>query len=449
MINQNESFVVTGLNGAKTLSGIVEINGAKNAALKAMAAAVLFDGPVILENVPDTEDIRTMAQILIQLGAKVEFQKNQAHDVVIDTTSISQTDINVKLAKSMRASVVLTGPLLARYGRVSFPAPGGCVIGDRPIDMFISAYEKMGAKISETDCIYEIQTSAGLKGTMIKFEKRAVGPTETAMLTAVLAPGKTILENCAQEPEIVNVAEWLNSCGAQISGVGTPTIEIEGTNGRLLKPNHNYVAIPDRIETGSFLILGALCAKQLTIKRCQPDHLKPLIDLLKGSGVPIEIEQSLKGNRDHGTIRINDNVKANAAFRSFDVRTEPYPGFPTDLQSPVVAYLTQVSGQSTVTETVFDGRFKYVADLVKMGAAITEVDSHQISIEGPKTLKALSDEQLLGARDIRAGFAVIIAALVASGRSHIRNVHLIDRGYEQLERKLANIGADIRRIKTD
>jgi UDP-N-acetylglucosamine 1-carboxyvinyltransferase len=433
------SFIITGLAGEKKLRGTVKINGAKNAALKAMAAAVLFDGPVTLKNIPDNYDIRTMSEILGKIGAVVS--KGDAHTLHIDPRAIRLTDIDPKLACSMRASVVLTGPLLTRFGKVSFPAPGGCVIGARPIDLFINGYEKMGATVIENDT-YEIKAaSAGISGAEISFKKISVGATETLMMAAVLAKGKTTLRNCAKEPEIVNVAEWLNACGAKIKGVGTSIIEIEGTAGKLLSSkaatNNPYLAIPDRIEAGSFLIIGALCAEELTIEDCRPDHLKSVIDLLKSSGVPIETTAT--------TMKIKGNSNPNFSFKAFDVTTGEYPGFATDFQPIAAAYLTQVTGKSKVAETIYEGRFKYVDDLNSLGAKIEAIGPQEIIINGPTSFESLPEGKALKALDIRAGFAVVMAALVGKGKFTIDNVQLIDRGYERLEERLRVLGANIER----
>lgn len=335
----------------------------------------------------------------------------------------------------MRASVVLTGPLLSRFGKATFPAPGGCVIGARPIDQFLKGYEKMGATVNEPDGVFEIVADSRLRGAEITFDKITVGGTETLMMAAVLADGKTKLENCAKEPEIVNVAEWLNACGADIKGVGTDNIEIIGTNGRLLKPVRSYVAIPDRIEAGSFLILGAACAKDMTIDHCRPDHLTALIEILQKSGVTIE------------TTKDSIHVKSPASFKAFDVETHEYPGFPTDLQAPLVTFLTQADGESTVTENIFEGRFKYVDDLVNMGANIEKLDSKQVCIKGPTPLDQLPADESLCAHDIRAGFAMVMTALIAKGKFTVTNVHLIDRGYEKLEERLTKVGAVIQRTR--
>jgi len=429
-------FLIEGLAGEKRLKGSVEINGAKNAALKVMAAAVLFDAPVTLENMPNTDDLGTMSQILEKIGAKV---MREGKTVTIDSSGISNTDIDADLARSMRASVVLTGPLLGRFGKVSFPAPGGCVIGTRPIHLFIEGYKKMGAHVDLSDTLYRIETKKEIDGTEIFFDMQTVGGTETLMMAAVLGHGTTILKNCAMEPEIVSVAEWLNECGAKISGVGTPTITIEGTSGKLLSPKVAYMTIPDRIEAGSYLLLGALCADEMNINNCRPDHMEAVINLLRESGVPITV------GKDSVTISGNGRL-ANSSFKSFNVRTHEYPGFPTDIQSPLVTFLTQVTGESLVFETIFEGRFKYVEELVKMGANITVMNSREILIKGPSQLVELPDSEELSAHDIRAGFAVVMAALVGKGKFVVNNVHLIDRGYERLEERLFALGAHIQRV---
>lgn len=460
-MNTKDAFVIQGLAGTKTLKGTVNIKGAKNAALKAMAAAIIFDGPVTLENVPDTSDIQTLADILRKLGAKVE-RKKQEVDVhkggpiestrekgggqtltinatELDTSSINSTTVDADLAKSMRASVVLTGPMLGRYKKVSFPAPGGCVIGVRPIDLFLSGYEKMGAIVNEHDCIYDISADKGLLGTEISFKKISVGATETLMMAAVLANGKTVLKNCALEPEIGNVALWLNDSGAKISGIGTPTLTIEGTNGKLLSAKKSFVTIPDRITAGSFLILGALCAEELIINHCRPDHMEAIVRLLTDSGV------KMKTGKDFIIVQGRTLDKP---YKSVpNLRTHEYPGFPTDLQSPLVTFLTQTTGESIIFETIFEGRFKYVEELTKLGANIITMNSREIRVKGPTLLRQLSNDEELTAHDIRAGFAVVLAALVGKGKFIVNNVHLIDRGYEKLDEVLKNLGAEVKRVR--
>jgi UDP-N-acetylglucosamine 1-carboxyvinyltransferase len=432
-MNTKETFVIKGLGGEKKLKGSVKINGAKNAVLKAMAATILVDGPVTLTNVPHTDDVETLIEILRKLGASIEWTD---HKLIIDTTKINSTDIDADMAQKMRASVVLTGPLLARFGKVSFPAPGGCVIGTRPINLFIDGYRKMGATVTFAPEAYIIEAPKKLSGAEIFFDFQTVGGTETLMMAAALSNGTTVLKNCAMEPEIQSVADWLNQCGAVINGAGTTTITIKGTGGKLLKAT-SYETVPDRIEAGSFLLLGALCASDLVIENCRPEHMEAVINLLKSSGVPIETDAT--------SVRIVGNTAPTNTFTSFNIRTHEYPGYPTDIQSPIVTYLTQVNGESIVLETIFEGRFKFTEELIKMGASITAMNPREILIKGPTPLKELPAGEMLSAHDIRAGFAVVMAALVGTGTFTVSNVHLIDRGYEQLEDRLRAIGAQIER----
>lgn len=450
----NSTFIVGGLGGKKSLKGTIEVGGAKNAVLKAMAAAILFDGPVILRNIPKNSDVDTMSAILRKLGATVGWKKDDIRTgdtstLEINCTSISSTDIDPELAVNMRSSVVLTGPLLARFGRVTFPAPGGCVIGARPIDLFIEGYKKLGATVELKDGLYVIEAKEGLGGGEIFFNIQSVGGTETLLMAAILAKGRVTLKNCAMEPEIVNVAEWLASCGAKIYDVGTTTIDIEGNSGKLLSPKNEYIAIPDRIEAGSYVVLAALCADDVTVSKCNPLHLESLTDLLQKSGVNMDIKYGVSD----GSVRIfgNTNRKGvNKSLGSFNVRTHEYPGFPTDLQSPIVTYLTQAAGESTVLETIYEGRFKYIEELQKMGADITVMNPREILIRGPRELKSINNAtdgngSSLLAHDIRGGFAVLIAAICGTGTFIIDNVRLIDRGYEKIEERLAKLGVGIER----
>lgn len=432
---KNDAFIVKGLGGKKTLNGKISVNGAKNAVLKVMASVVLFKDKIILKNVPKTEDVKKMTLILEKLDAKVKYFNST---VSIDPVEINNTNLDSSFSQSMRASIVLTGPMLARYGKISFPAPGGCVIGARPIDLFIEGYKKMGAKVELKGDIYHISTPNGkLKGAEIFFNIQTVTGTETLMMAAVLAKGKTILKNCAMEPDIVSVAEYLNACGANIKGAGTPTIEIVG--GRLLESRgKTYVTTPDRIETGSFLLLGALCADNLKIENCNPLHLESTISLLRKSGVPIKITKNSIEIKNNGKIK-------NSSFKGFNVRTHEYPGFPTDLQAPMVTFLTQASGESTVFETIYEDRFKFIQNLMKLGANITPMNPREILIHGNSKLKNNQTEEQFDAYDIRAGFATIMATLIAEGTSIINNIYYIDRGYENLEKRLVAIGADIKR----
>ena len=509
-MNKKESFVIEGLAGKKKLKGTIRVGGAKNAALKAMAASILFDGPVKLENVPDTDDVGTMTDILIKLGAKVakkssapldmcgedvvkngksvsgdisiDCKEESSTDVLfIDASMMKSTDIDPELARSMRASIVLTGPILARFGKVSFPAPGGCVIGARPIDLFLKGYEKMGATITLEEDLYHIEAKDGLKGTEIYFDKQSVTGTETLMMAASLSKGKTVLKNCAMEPEIVSEAEWLDICGANIRGAGTSTMEIQGTKGILLHADDDkpYQTIPDRIEAGSFLILGALCADEIRVTHCRPDHLDAIINALRDSGVIIDVDckcdpkvktnvvptvaktDKAKSSASAGlvktgcdcgdlrccTLKVSGNPRESLAFKACNIKTHEYPGFPTDLQSPIVAFLTQADGESVVFETIYEGRFKFVEELAKMGADITVMNPREILIKGPTPFSRLPDAEELTAHDLRAGFAVVMAALTGKGRFIVNNVHLIDRGYERLEERLRAVGAEIERVQ--
>lgn len=438
-MKNNQTFNIHGLGGEKKLKGKIRVNGAKNAVLKAIAAAILFEGEVMLENVPMNRDVQTLIDIMKKLGANISVKKDKLY---IDTANINTTNIDPELGRSMRASVVLTGPLLARFGEVSFPAPGGCVIGERPIDLFIDGYKKMGATV-ENGGVYKIKIDSGKIGsTEIFFNKITVGGTETMMLAGVLGIGKIILKNCAMEPEIESIASWLNECGANIKGAGTHTIEIMGTSGKLLKPNKSYFTIGDRIEAGSFLILGALCARELTIEGCDPSHMEAVIEVLKESGVTLSCDFR------KGQIQISNNTKPNSSFKALsDLRTHEYPGFPTDLQASMTVFLTQVTGKSNVFETIYENRFKYVDDLKKLGADIIMKNHREITVNGPTpfSLRGQTSSATLTAHDIRAGFALVLAALVGKGEFVIDNIQLIDRGYEKLEEKLSALGAEVGR----
>lgn len=399
-------FVVEGLAGQKTLRGTIAVKGAKNAALKALAASVLFEDEVRFENLPNIEDVSRMRELLAG-GLPV---------------------LKQDIAERLRASIVLAGPTLARYGTVTFPFPGGCVLGERPIDLFLAGFKTLGAKVEEQEDLFVI--SGNLKGARIFFPFVSVTATETLMLAAVLAEGETVLENAAMEPEIGALIRYLNACGANISGADTPTLVIEGTGGKLLRSNGlPFVTPPDRIETGSFVLLAALAGADVEVAQCEPAHVDALLVLLRRAGVQIETEKN--------SIRI----KTSRAYSSVSVRTHEYPGFPTDLQAPMAVFLTQCAGEATILETIFDGRFRYTDDLVRMGADITVMNPHKILIKGPRTLSRKD----LESPDLRGGLAYIIAGAVAQGTTTIDNAYLIDRGYEHIEERLQKIGLNITR----
>lgn len=417
-----EILRITGSAGTPTLEGDIAVVGAKNAVLKAMAASIIYETPLTLANVPDIADVESMARILEALGATVT---RGGHTLTIDTHSMQGYTIPSNLMSTLRASIVLTGPLVARFGKAVFSHPGGDIIGERPIDLFVETFRTMGAEVHKERGTYHVRGS--LKGAEIFFKIQSVTGTESAMMSAVLAAGTTTIKNAAQEPEIVWLADMLNASGARIVGAGTSTIIVTGT-GRL-RASDAFPVIPDRIEAGSFLILGALCAKELTIERCEPAHLEALVYLLRDAGADIEVGI--------------DSMRVRArALRAASVKTHEYPGYPTDLMAPMVTLLTQATGESRVFETIWDNRLAFVDVLRVMGAHITTMDPHRILINGPTRLVGKKVES----PDIRAGLACVLAGAIAEGTTEIRNIHHIDRGYERIAERLKQIGMKIDRI---
>ncbi|MDO8590696.1 MAG: UDP-N-acetylglucosamine 1-carboxyvinyltransferase [bacterium] len=426
-------FLVKGQQGKRRLKGTLAVYGAKNAALPAFVSAFLFKDEVVFENVPFIQDIEHSAEIIEKLGGEVE--RKTSHRWAINASTANTTVLDVERAKRMRASTLFMGPLLARYGEVSFPHPGGCVLGERPVDMFLSAFEKMGAEVIFEAEIYKLKVKGKkLHGTEIFLRVPSQTVTETVMMASVLAEGTTIIKNAAMEPEIGNVAEFLISCGAKIEGVGTPTITIKG-GGLLTAGKKVFHTIPDRIEAGSFLILAALAGEDLKISNCDPTHLESLTESLARSKVPLLI------GKDSITVRLPLDSR-NSDFRPTNIITHEYPGFPTDLQAPITVFFTQATGESNIFETIFDGRLNYADDLIKMGAKLNVWSKHTMTVKGPSVLKGRE----LDGPDIRAGLAYILAAIVAKGRSVINNVHYIDRGYERIEERLKAVGVDIERV---
>lgn len=428
-----DKFLVRGLSGKKKLKGSIAVGGAKNAALKLLATTILFKGPVVLNNLPDIEDVRRMTEILSDLGASVE--RLGKHSYRINTDTLNKNEVDQNMGRRMRASIVLTGPLLARFGEVTLPHPGGDVIGSRPIDLFLSGFKSMGASVEWRGERYRIHTpkKKKLRGASIFSALQTVTVTETLLMAGVLAEGKSVLKNAAMEPEIKELADFLSAGGAKISGAGTPTISVEG--GGLLKAEKAWSVMPDRIEAGSFLILGALAAENLEITDCLPEHLESVLNLLRLSGVPMKIKKN--------SIFISGNDSRVGSFQAINVKTHEYPGFPTDLQAPMVVFLTQAKGESLVFETIFEGRLAYTADLVSMGADIKMWDPHRVMVKGPTPLRGRE----LEGPDIRAGLAFLIAALVAKGESVLNSVYHIDRGYESIEKRLALLGAKVERVR--
>ena len=422
-----EIFRIEGSSGAPTLEGSIKVAGAKNAVLKAMAASILFRTPLTLSNVPDIQDVKSLGAILEALGAKLTRSGDTLH---IDAGGMSGSHIPAALMSTLRASIVLAGPLLARFGEVLFSHPGGDIIGERPIDLFLETFQKMGARVVEEDGSYGVRVQGGrLRGAEIFFRIQTVTGTESAMLAAILADGTTTIKNAAMEPEIAWLADLLNASGAQISGAGTPTITVRGRQELLRAPSEPGAVIPDRIEAGSFLILGALAAKSLTVEACVPEHVESLVGALRSCGADIEVGGDF--------LRIRAAAQLTPAY----IKTHEYPGFPTDLMAPMVTLLTQAQGESRVFETIWDNRLVFVEVLRVMGADITTMDPHRILVRGPKNLRGKNTES----PDIRAGLAFLIAAAIADGTSEISNIHHIDRGYENIAVRLKKVGMKIER----
>jgi len=415
------------INGEKKLSGRIEVKGAKNAALKIFPATLLFSESVKITNVPEIQDIGRCKELLQSLGAKVNEIGGGSWEV--DCREIKGGELSPDLVNKFRASIMFAGPLLARHGEVKFPHPGGCVIGagTRPIDFFLDGFKKMGAEVKEEDNFYHIRAKK-LKGTIYFFPQISVTGTESLMMTAVLAEGKTILKNCALEPEITAIAEFLNSCGAKISGAGTSMIEIEGVD-RL--NGGEYRVIPDRIEAGTFAIMGVALNSGIEIVNCEPKHLEILWSLFDRIGANYELSDN--------SILIKPAKKLN----SCDIKTHEYPGLATDLQSPYVVLMTQTNGMSLIHETIYDRRLLFTDMLAQMGANIIMCDPHRVVISGPTELHG----RKLVSPDLRAGIAMVIAGMLATGTTEIDNIYQIERGYQDIHKRLQNLGADITKIE--
>ncbi|MBI5045761.1 MAG: UDP-N-acetylglucosamine 1-carboxyvinyltransferase [Candidatus Niyogibacteria bacterium] len=417
-------FIVQGLAG-KRLAGTIPVLGSKNACLKVFAAAILTSEPVIIKNAPLIEDIFRMRELLASLGAEVE---NRGRVFRIVAKNIKTRALDDGIAKSLRASIVLAGPMLARFGEVQFSYPGGCVIGKRPIDLFLDGFKKLGARVTSDKQGNRFTVKAKrLRGANICFRLVSVGGTETLMMAATLAAGRTTLHNAAQEPEIIALADFLNKCGARIKGAGTNTITVDG-----VRSLHGGVfqTPPDRLETGSFAIMGALLGDKLKITNCNPAHILGVIEHLESMGASIK-----KGRTWLEVTRAKKPLPVN-------LKTHEYPGFPTDLQAPFAVLLTQAYGTSMLFETVFDGRLTYLEDLNRMGADIVPCDAHRAVFHGPRSLR----DREADAPDLRAGLAFIFAALIAKGESIIHNAYNIDRGYEKIEDRFSGIGVNIKRV---
>ena len=414
------------IHGGHELHGRVKISGAKNAVLPIIAATLLAqDKPCVLDEVPYLNDVCTIAEVLRQLGAKVDFNRQQ-HTLFVDSTVLKTVDAPYDLVRKMRASFVIMGALLARYGKAKISMPGGCAIGTRPIDLHLKGFEALGAEIEIGHGFISATAPNGLKGTSIYLDFPSVGATENIIMAACMAEGQTILENAAQEPEIIDLANFLNIMGAKIRGAGTNVIKITGVP-KLI--GHNYTIIPDRIEAGTYMVAVAMTGGDIYIENAISEHLKPVIAKLNEAGV--KIEEDIDGIR----------VSCNKRPKAIDIKTLPYPGFPTDMQAQFMAMLTIADGTGLVTETVFENRFMHVDELKRMGACI-KVDGRTSIVEGVPSLNGCQ----VKATDLRAGAAMVLAGLVANGETEVSYIHHIDRGYDNLVEKLCGLGADICRV---
>jgi UDP-N-acetylglucosamine 1-carboxyvinyltransferase len=412
------------IEGGRPLEGEVVISGAKNSALPLMAASLLAPGRHHYQNVPELRDIRTMERLLAHMGA--DSGRENDGRLVIDTSRVHLPEAPYELVKTMRASVLVLGPLVARFGRARVSLPGGCAIGARPINLHIKGLERLGAVV-ELDQGYVTASAEKLRGTTVTFDVVTVTGTENLMMAASLAEGRTILENAAREPEVADLAAYLTSMGARIQGVGTPEIVIDGVSE--LRPG-THTVIPDRIETGTYALAAAITGGRLKIRRCRPDHLETVLRKLEAAGVTVQ--------------KAGDTLEVEAAngIESVDVKTWPYPGFPTDMQAQFMALMTLGRGTSVITEQIFENRFMHVSELRRLGADIG-LDGRSAVVRGVPRLSAAP----VMATDLRASASLVLAGLAATGATHVSRIYHLDRGYERLDQKLRQVGAKIRREK--
>jgi UDP-N-acetylglucosamine 1-carboxyvinyltransferase len=418
-----DKFVIRGGN---PLLGTIKISGAKNSALPCMAAAILTEDEVVLENIPQVRDIETERKLLESMGAEVELGYGRAqHRTSIRCAVLSDPVAKYEIVKTMRASSLVLGPLIARTGMARVAMPGGCAIGGRPIDLHIKGLESMGATITQEHGYLEARAER-LRGAHIVFDKITVTGTEDLLMAAALAEGESLFENCAREPEVMDLAALLNAMGAKIEGAGTSTIRIKGV-AKLHGARHRIN--PDRIEAGTYLMAGAITGGDLNVDCCNPEHLGALLGKLEECGVKLEVGKE------------NVRVHSGGALKAADITTEEYPGFPTDMQAQYMALMTQAEGTSIVTENIFENRFMHVGELSRMGANIS-VQGRSATVRGGTKLQSAA----VMCSDLRASAALVLAALVADGESILDRVYHMDRGYERLEEKLRGVGAQIRRM---
>ncbi|HYO90008.1 MAG TPA: UDP-N-acetylglucosamine 1-carboxyvinyltransferase [Pyrinomonadaceae bacterium] len=417
------------ITGGRPLRGRVQISGAKNSALPCMAAALLTGETVTLHNIPYVRDIITQRRLLEDVGATVLTPELRTHKIT--ARHIELFEAPYELVKTMRASVLALGPLLARFGKARVSLPGGCAIGTRPIDLHLAGFQHLGAEVGleSGDVVARAPKRGRLRGGEVRFDKVTVTGTENLMMAATLAEGKTVLHNAACEPEIVDLAELLNKMGARVRGAGTPVIQIEGVE---TLGGAEHTIIPDRIETGTFIVAAAITKGELEIKDCRPEHLSAVIAKLREVGVEIEeVNQS--------TLEVRCCPQG---LHASDVKTEPHPRFPTDMQAQYMALMTQAEGRSITDETIFENRFMHASEMQRMGARIL-IEGSRATVEGPTPLTGARVQ----ASDLRASASLVLAGLAAEGETLIDRVYHIDRGYEKIEAKLRNVGADIQRLK--
>jgi len=413
---------------SKPLKGTVRVSGAKNSVLPILAASLLGDRESIIEEIPYLSDVKIMCDLLKSFGAKVEFSDNKTK-LRIDSNSINNAIAPYELVNKMRASILVMGPLLAKMGVAKISLPGGCAIGSRPVDLHLKGFAAMGAEITQDHGYIEARVNGRLRGNKIYLDFPSVGATENIMMAAVLAEGQTIIENAAIEPEIVDLATYLTTMGADIKGAGTDTIKINGVDS--LK-GATHAVIPDRIEAGTFMVAAAITAGDVRIENVVPDHLKPITAKLREAGVEVSEELS------------SIHVKSDGNIKPIDIKTHPYPGFPTDMQSQMTSLMTRADGTSMVIETIFENRFMHLAELKRMGANV-KIEGRSAIIEGRCKLTGAR----VRATDLRAGAALILAGLTAEGITEITDIEHIERGYVNIHEKLNQLGADIKRIDED
>ena len=412
------------IDGGKPLSGTIKVSGAKNAALPIIAGVILSTKPVKLTNVPALNDVTTISKVLEALGVKVTRTSNNSYE--FDASGKISEEAPYELVKTMRASFFVMGPLLARLKKARVPLPGGCAIGVRPVNIHLKGFEELGAKVSiESGCA--VAVAERLIGTKIHLDFPSVGATENLIMAATLAEGETVIENAAQEPEIVDLADFLNALGANIKGAGGPSIVVKGVKEL---GGCNYSIMPDRIEAGTFAVLGAMTKGPIRVEKCNPNHLLALITKLREMGATIEC------GSDYLIASAKNRLKAS------EVKTLPYPGFPTDMQAQLMTAMCIAEGTSSVTETIFENRFMHVSELSRMGANIN-IHERTAVIHGVQTLEGAP----VAATDLRAGAAMVLAGLAAQGHTEISQIYHIDRGYEDLVGRISRLGADITRIE--